>query len=214
MKRIIALAGGLLIAAPALLAQPIVTIDGDTVAARGVTPGGAVALAVAGHRHGGWLAHSVHFQTVVTDDDADGAVTFTRKTGIPETSIAVVIDVATGALAAASPAGLPEPRPRELPAAAKDVGPSGLLQLAESAARLDVLLVTPAEGAWAGSIFDGDRLDADASADGAVTVAFASLAPLGATARDAAAARAGDVLVLVDPTTLRYAAARLAAKAR
>ena len=214
MRRSIVIVAAVLLAAPTLFAQPVVTVGADLVTAKGVTPGGAVALAFAGHVRGDWLNHVVHFQTVATDDDLDGVVTFTRKKGLPPIALAVVVDLATGQLGASSPGGAPRPTARELPAAATDVGTEGLRQLAESGSRLDVLLVKQAEGAWARSIFDGGPLDADGSTDGAVTVAFARLAPLGATARATDTARAGDVLVLVDPMTLRYAAARLAARAK
>lgn len=200
-----------LVAIP-VFAQPVVTFDGDTIAAKGITPGGSAVVVVAAHQRGDWLDHVIHFQVALDDNDGDGVVTFTRKQGIPTRAVTIVVDLATGALGWGSPPEFRHPGPRPLPSTALDYVPgAALVQIAETAPGLDVVLVKRGEGAWATSLFDGGPLDADAAEDGVVTVAFAALMPIGRTAHAADAARAGDVLVLLDPMTLEYAAARLAA---
>ncbi len=215
MKRLTVIVALLLAAAPAAFAQPSITFKGNQVIATGVTAGGsAVCFGVARER-GGWVDHVYHFRTVANDDDQDGKVVFSQEKAIPTWSVLVVVDVERGDFAAGTAAepGLAAARP--LASDRLRYGPTGTLEaLTETASRLDVLLVRRGEGAWAARIFDGGPLDADAVRDGAVSVAFAALEPIGATARATDGAHPGDVLVLIDPETLRYSAVHVTARAQ
>jgi hypothetical protein len=199
-----------LLALPGLASQPSLSFESDTVVARGITPGGAAAFAIAARARGDWLNHVIHLQTVVGDDDADGVVTLTRKEGLPEHTVAVVVDVTSGEIAFASPGDEARRQPRPLPPGLLyHAANTAFERVTENASRLDILLVRQGEGAWAASVFDGGPLDADTVEDGVVTAAFSGMRPLGAARKAVDAARAGDVLVLIDPITHDFAAARI-----
>jgi|WetSurMetagenome_2_1015567.scaffolds.fasta_scaffold09507_1 hypothetical protein len=200
-------------AAPVALAQPVLTFGTEGVTAKGITPGGSAVWFGAGHARGEWFDHVYHFQQVANDDDGDGKVVFSQEKGLPAQSVLIAVDVASGEFVSGTSPNLAHPGARPLAAGATKYGPTGeLLQLTEVASRLDVLLVRKGEGAWATSIVDGGQLDADKSQDGIVSLALASLPPIGATARAVGGAQPGDVLVVMDAGTLNYSVLRLTAQ--
>lgn len=136
---------------------------------------------------------------VETDTDADGEVTFSPKR-IPANSLWVVVDVESGVYKAASRGGvLPEALP-----IADTVWQAGTQTLNSGVAYLEALVVRPQVGAWVLRATDGGPRDDDESQDGAVNMRLSDMDRLVGDQNAPTSASLQDVLVLVDPQTLRY----------
>ena len=194
-----------LLSVPLFAAAPTITISDDAVRAQGITAGGqAVCWSVAQKGRG------VDFTILrevrsVTDDDRDGIVTFDRGLATAFHSIFVIADVASGEVAIATPSGFEQKL--ELPTAVLKPGNSGngLADLSLRSESIDVLLVRAKTGAWRGFASEGTKRDKDGERNGRIALGIEQFAAVG---RNAAAPQAfipGDVLVLIEPRTMRFA---------
>lgn len=206
------LALGVAVPVPALELQ----VADDRVEVTGITPGGEIALLSV------WRQEEAHGGTRVTlldevlqDDDGDGAVTFEPATlgldlgPIPELSVWVAADVATGDSATATPGRFRPPL-----GDARRIGPSVEIDLA----RPVTLWVRPGLGAFRAHVRDGEARDRDRGADGRVTLEPPSFGRLAGRPEQTGpperrprppAFAAGDVVVGIDAGTLALVALRL-----
>jgi hypothetical protein len=136
---------------------------------------------------------------VETDTDGDGVVTFNPRR-IPADSLWVVIDVESGVYKAASPGGV---LPEALPIAGT-AWQSGTATVNSGVAYLEALLVRPQAGAWVVRATDGGPRDGDAKQNAVVTARLAGMDRLIGEQNAPATAALKDVLLLVDPQSLRY----------
>jgi len=189
-------------------------VEGDRVEVTGVTAGGEVALLSVWRQvesHGG--TQVTLLDEVLRDDDGDGRVTFEPASSglelgpIPELSVWVAADVATGDSATATPGRFEPPL-----AVARRAGGSVEIELT----RPVTLWVRPGLAAFRAHVRDGEVRDRDRAADGRVTLeppSFGRLAgrpeQTGPPDRRPPAFAAGDVVVGIDAGTLALATLRI-----
>jgi len=189
-------------------AQALV-IDGGTPMAR------AAVLGV-GRDRVNYTARTLRFDQVVTADET-GAARFELpdQEAVPQRSVWVVVDLATGDFTVAAPEGA-ELRRIETPA--RGLGAAARF-LDQEGRRLDVLLVRPesgpegvgASGVWGLRVGDGGRMDGDGKVDHNLSLRFADLQPLAESPAAPDRLAPKDVLVGVDPESLEIYAEQLAA---
>jgi len=143
------------------------------------------------------------FSEVLTDEDGDGAVTFTPKGGVAFRSVWVAVDLNDGANVVAAPEDF-ELTNESISSADLQLGLDNLVTGLEHHHRnLDLLVVRPGDGAWMLRATDGSALDQDEVRNGQISIAFASAQPIDP---DYAAAPAtlspADVIVALDPVRL------------
>jgi len=187
-----------LLVAGVLSAAPVITFENKRVVASGITRGSDAVLFGVSRDRGDWLDHFFHWRMTAADADNDGVVSFERDKGFPPQSMLLVIDLALGEVAAASPPPL-EIQLSPLDLGEARYGPSGsIVSLTQAGSRVDVLLARPGVGAWGASIADGGSLDADRAFNGAVAIDFNRLRPLGVSPADPDGVRPGDILAIAD----------------
>jgi len=194
-------------------AQPTISFEETAVVTRGLTPGGSVVWFGVAREYGSWPRRVVRRDFTATDTDRDGRDVIDLGRAIPRQSIWVVVDVATGTFACATPPGYPlrevTYEPGDLPA-----DPGGeVRRLRRVRSFFEVLVVRPGLGGWGLSVGDGGANDSDGQNDGKIELALSSLRPLGARAETLPQLQPGDVVVLVDPgqmdvTALRFGSLR------
>lgn len=193
--------------APPPVMEPQLVFLASAVEISGISPGGEVAvLTVWREQGGGGSEVNVRDDTLV-DEDEDGVVVFELDRSVPELSIWVVVDVATGGREVMSPAAF-EPRRRELrPGEFRAASQLATLDLS----RVEVLMVRPGVGAFRARLGDGSEDDQDGAIDGRVALSAAQIVrpvrrppeveepalPMRFLGRD--------VIVAVDPRTLDVA---------
>lgn len=200
---------GAALAAPPTLAQPILSLEESAAVISGLAPGGEAAVIGVGSAHTGFQPVETAMWEVVTADAA-GTARLEVLTGVPTYSVWAAIDLGTGELALAAPAGtalheVPFPA-RALPATRRslDDGRSGLYVLWARPVSVDT-----DGGAWAGVVLDGSGRDGDGAQNRRLQVLLDQLEPLGASGLPPAALAAGDAVVGIDPASLEIYAARL-----
>jgi len=195
-------------AAVPALADPILEIEAETLLVRDLPAGAEVALfGVDRDLADGWITVVTRTAEIGVDDDRDGTVRFELGRPVPPMGVWVAVELATGSTASTTPPDFeagPLAQPVELgtdlagdPASVRTFG-----------RLLDVFLVRPGEaeaaGAWQASAANGGPADAEAEDVATLAVPAERLEALtpGLAATETFAA--GDVLVLIDPETLRW----------
>lgn len=182
---------------PAVAAPPTITISEDAVRVAGVTAGGQAVVWSVAHEGRGYDYEVLRQVRSATDDDRDGVVTFDRGLARSFHSIFVVADVASGEVSIATPSGFQQ----KLELEETPIKPGKLALRTED---VDVLLVRR-NGAWRGFAAEGTARDHDGARDGIVSIALAQFEPVGKNGGPAPQAFVpGDVLVLIEPLTMRF----------
>jgi hypothetical protein len=188
---------------------PSISIVADAVTIGNVSPNADVVLfgvAREPRNH----AEAVVSRHVLLHDSGSGTVTYSLA-GHPfiHRSAWVAVDLATGLLAMAAPAGAPL-RTRAFPGNSlheTTPGKAGRIDLDLNF--VEMLLARPRTGAWRMSSWDGGPGDDDRQVNGRLALPFASMIPItaegvppssGAPAPDTV--KPGDVLVIIDTRTL------------
>lgn len=190
-----------------------VELGAGVAAVRGVTPGGSLAWISLSRGVQGYDTRVAREEALLLDDDGDGQVAVALAEGVPHDFIGVAVDVASGAVAAAVPAGSSD-LPVPLSSYTLKADGSGGLSLVETPReQIELLLVRAGAGAWGGSAGDGAEGDLsaggpEAEPDGTLLASLASLQPLGASGGAPAGLDAQDVLVVIDPRSFEYAVGR------
>ncbi len=181
---------------------PAITFQKSSVTVAGITPKGqAVLFGVAREIAADDVATLVRRSQVLTDDDGDGAVSLDLGEDVPFRSLWVAVDLATGQVTAAAPAGYP----------LRLVSWRGV-GIVRSSARADrvedartfaeVLLVRPGVGAWQLTVGDGSSNDDDGAADGQIAAALDRMTPVAGTTPPPSRFDPKDVVVLMDPNRM------------
>lgn len=187
-----------------------VSFEEAAVLAAGLTPGGdAVFWSVAREPQG-------YFQRVVGRRgvevvDALGEARFEPEDGaVPLKSAWAIVDLASGAFAVAAPPGFPLERV-PFPGRAFEVGAPGVVnRLRHAGEALEVLVARPGVGAWRLATWDASPQDRDETDDDRVLLGLEDLEPFEASGPGPPERFAqGDVIVVLDPRTLRVYATRL-----
>jgi hypothetical protein len=191
----------------ASLAQPSgtpeITFQPRSLAVSGLSPKGqAVGYGIAREIAEDDVATVVRRAQLLADDDGDGKAEWALDREVPLRSIWVVVDLATGEVAAAAPEGYPLRR--------VDWRGVGLVRGNPRADRVEdarsfaeVLLVRPGQGAWRLTLGDGSDLDDDGKPDGRLAAALDRFEPFpGTSAPPPDRFDPRDVVVLIDPNQM------------
>lgn len=204
---------GMALLASQAFSQPSITIKANVVTISGVTPGARVAwLGVSREQPEYYRTVVIRRDGILIDDDRDGTVAIKLDEEVPERSLWIAVDAASGTSAAATVDPLDD-----LPLSASLVTPgkpgTGLVELlADRHDFQEVLLVRPSVGAWRASAGDGGTSDDDRSPDGRIRLRPGAMKALGQGPELDGPARAGDVIAYVDVRTLEYGIVRLGPK--
>jgi hypothetical protein len=184
---------------------PTITFQPRSITVAGITPKGqALGFSVARELAEDDVATVVRRTQVLTDDDGDGKVEWDLDRDVPLRSIWVAVDLATGQVAAASPAGYPLRRV-SWRGGGLGRGGAGADQVADIRSFVEVLLVRPGQGAWQLTVADGSAQDADGAADGKLAAALDRLEPVpGLPGIPGPPSRfdPSDVVVVLDPNRM------------
>jgi len=152
-----------------------------------------------------FIGRIVDRETVLRDDDGDGAVSWTLETPVPFRSMWAAVDLASGQFTL----GTPEDYPLRLLGAETSETETTDGQLNRILVRRDfveLLLVRPGVGAWMAQLFDGEDLDRDGAATLSVSAAPADLQPVAASPKAPEVFLPGDVVVVMDPDAMAVSA--------
>lgn len=199
-----------LAATSAYAAPPQIQFQETSVSATGVSPAGQVAWFSVARESTGVGSLIVRREEVVKDDDGDGAVRLDLGKPVPPRSIWAAVDLKTGEISLATPAGYPL---REVPFQPGTVHPGagGALDhlRVEGSDSVELFVARPGMGAWAHTVWDGAADDEDGPANRRISSALAKLEPVGASPAPPDRLKPGDIVVVMDPDAMRVSAARL-----
>jgi hypothetical protein len=137
--------------------------------------------------------------TLLRDDDNDGVIRSTPKSGIAPASVWVAVDAASGETASGAPPDFPLfIRANAADALRKDIEEQ-IAAMAVDLPRLSLLVVRPGAGAWMVTAFDGRKTDRDGEADGRVRIAFEDAVSVQGKDKGPKHLKKGDVVVAIDP---------------
>lgn len=197
-------------------AQVKVEVAHDAIRAEGLRPdGGAVLMGLGKGRSQGMGALLRCLRTAQVDDRG-GAVVFEPcgfqgkvASPIPDYSAWVVVDVATGEMAAASPAGPMKVEPMMGVEATQMSTPGRYAAVLVPGQAHEVLVVRPGVGAWDATIIDGLTGDEDGQADGKVLLAVTTMRRASRSHPELHSFATGDVFIIIDRQYFAVAMARL-----
>jgi len=193
-------------------APPELKIDFEEAAvlAAGLTPSGDAVFWSVGREPLGHHQQVVESQGIAVVDALGEARFEPREGTVLLKSVWAVVDVASGAFAVGAPPGF---RLREAPFLGRgfDVGAPGLVnRLRHELESIFALVVRPRVGAWRLESWDTSEKDRDGEDDGRVVMSLEDLEPLEAAGPDPPERfNRDDVIVVVDPVSLRFYATRL-----
>ena len=212
MKTVITVVALVLIAAVPLRAsevaasaQPVLELTPETLTVRSVSPGGSVVLFSVAREPIGGIARVVSRHELLVDDDRDGVIRYAPPSGLVPRSVWMVIDVETGTVAVGTPLGIPPTlmRPHGAGEGVPVQAVANRLDIGRE--EVDVLVLRPGEGAWAGVVRDGGPADRDNHANGRLHLDPSKLDPIAPVFGDAPSAlKPGDVLAILDAARLEY----------
>jgi len=185
-------------------AAPTITFQTESVEIGGLTPGGQLALYGVAHEFSREYPTIQRWARQLRDDRLEGRATFDLGHAIPEQSLWVAVDLATGLVASASPRAVLL-HPAEFRGDGVTSGPGGPGTVFRSEGRLvDLFLVRPGAGAWLLVTGDGGGRDTDGVSDGSVSALLVDFAAVGESPATPHAFVAGDIVVVVDPRSLDF----------
>lgn len=175
-------------------ANPALSVEGRTVEIRGAGAEVPVLLFGVSYEEMRYPRRISH-RAAIFRTDRDGVFRLTVPEPIPTTSVWLAADPTTGEYAITVPAGY-KLKKRELPFAALKRRGNGSRARVESGAHEQVLLlVRPGTGSWQGT--------------GGPSLELAALSPVDDSPPPPDDFAAGDLLVMVDPTSLRVQTLRV-----
>ena len=192
---------------PLRAAQPIpfsLSIDGQSLVAANARKGDTIVFFGDAIENRGSYPGSLHVvRTEASSLAGESRVDFSRR--MAKQAIWIAVDIDTGDVAKALPAG------SQAIAITLDIHgwprrPDGTVaRMLMPFQFADILLVRPHEGAWFVTLSDGSRSDADGVQNGVAIATIEGLAELKKGVKAPAFLRGNDVIVAIDPLSLRYA---------
>lgn len=168
-----------------------------------VGPGDTVVVFGAAQRVGG-TRQLMRWQHVASDDDEDGLIEVVLPRPVEPNSIWLAVNAETGAIGTAAP---PESEFRRIdfPAAVLPKDAAGALdRYITGRGAVDLLVIRPHVGAWAGFAADGREGDADGKYNGGLTLKFSNLRTIHGNSPSPPRLTPHDVVVAVDVRRLEY----------
>lgn len=161
----------------ALHAAPSISFDGPNVEAVGLSPGGKAIFFSLDRKPQGYVT-KIGRAREVAEAGEDGVAALELAADVPVRSIWAVVDLTSGELAIAGPEDSPLLL-LDLPPGALPADSEGRRdRLVDRREGVDLLVVRPGIGAWAGTVRDGGEKDLDAADDGWLAVGWAGLEPV------------------------------------
>jgi hypothetical protein len=192
---------------PARASSLLLTFGERSVTISGATPGGDVVLFDIAKEASGSVV-PVPTKTgqavVLHDDDHDGTVIFERQRTIPLIAIWIAVDLASGQWAANGSPGF-EAQTIPLGTLAKQDNAGQLRKLSAPVPEMDVLLVRPGTGAWRIYAAKTSALDENAHGERPLQIDVGGMIPLLGSLSKLDAIHQGDVIVLIEPQSMRFA---------
>ena len=188
--------------------RPVISFEKNQVIVDSITQGGRVACYGVAHDFLDLDRAIYRWGREAVDTDGNGSVAIELPREVPERSIWVCADVATGRLSVQAPDGSSGV---EVPLR----GRGALLSAANNdrfevaSDRVDLLLGRPGEGAWLQLTGDGGASDHDLVTDGAVNARAAEFEGIGALKAVPATLRGAGTIVAFYPYTLEYSVVTL-----
>lgn len=188
-------AGAFAADAPPLTAE----VGANAIVVRNVTLSGDVVLMGVSVESAGGLLSELSGALRRTDDDGDGAVTFTLGRSIPFRSIFVLVDVESSRFVIAGPAGY-DIATLHFPATLMKKDAEGVLGLFdEERVSAQMLIVTKKGGAWRLVATEGGAEDGDREGNGKLSLSNLDARPVSGTASAPKHLKNGDVIAVIDP---------------
>jgi hypothetical protein len=189
-------------AQPAPPGRLALVLEAEAVVAAGLTAGGDAVFFGLNYELGGDGMVTLRRFSEIEAADSAGEARFELGRAVAPQSLWVVVDLQTGAVEAASPAGFRLQR-----ANFRGRGPrrraDGRGVVEDYRGFVEMLVVRPGAGstwsAWALSAGDGSPNDADETIDGRLEAALDRMEPLGTSGPPPDELRRDDVVVLFDP---------------
>lgn len=197
-----------------LAAPPELSFEDQAVLVAGATSGGTVAIFGVSQGFNGFTAYHLRNDELLVDEDGDGAVRIELELPLSRLrSVWAAVDLASGELSVAAPKGselltaaLPEGSVR----AEGDELTSPVQRWAYA------LWVRPGEtadaGSWGAILGDGGEDDLDGVEDRQIRASVTTFVPIAPDRGDRPPERmaGGDLMLVVDPETLKISTTRLA----
>ncbi|MGN6187030.1 MAG: hypothetical protein ACTHQM_25625 [Thermoanaerobaculia bacterium] len=209
MNRLFAALAVLSVLSMPALADPVITFEEQAVVAQ-VTPGATTAWFSVVHEWHGYRLKITDHAEILVDDDNDGIVRKELNGPTKRNAVWMVADLDSGDYSFAVPEGCTLQRDT-LPSSAISIGTRG----ASSSLTVDdesviVWLIRPGTGAWYVPADDGANSDVDSFSDGSVTASSGLLQPVGEVMVPNLNFAENDILVAIDPVTLKVLDMRVA----
>jgi hypothetical protein len=193
-------------AAAASAATPFsVELETTAIVVDGATPHGQVMVfSVSREQLAYDVAHTTRRHFLLEDEEGSGRMRFDFNEPLEESAVWVVVDIATGrhdviARGAAARLG---PLPIS---AVKQLKRGDLRKMKVALVLAELLIVSPGDGAWMGTIGDGGSMDDDGAVNGNAAVAVEKVKHIKSNEQKRLTKiNKGDVVVLIDPRTLRW----------
>jgi hypothetical protein len=186
--------------------KPRIEFGSNEVLATGITPGGSVAWFSVAREAAPFVAVMARREAIVTDSGGSGTVSFDVGKPVPECSISVAVDLASGDFAVASPPSYPLREVALSPGAFRNAPNGKLARVVQDSHLLEVFVARPGVGAWVAMLTDQE--DQTAPTHGSVAVALERLQPVGPTTAAPDEFSTGDVFVAIDPERMTVASVR------
>ncbi|HEX7150403.1 MAG TPA: hypothetical protein VF618_02870 [Thermoanaerobaculia bacterium] len=183
--------------------QLAITLTAREVRVTGATPDAAVIVTGYEEKHYP-SQRGVTRRQRIERAGANGAATRHFESDISPRSFWIAVDVKSGAVATAAPAGMPlaqRPLPEDL---LKTDNNGQLKKLVSRLAYASFLLVRPGEGAWEMKAGDGGASDGDHSVDGKIETDLDQFEPMVDVTDPPKKFERGDVLVIMMPETMSF----------
>ncbi len=191
--------GTFLLAAIPGWSQPTITAVPKGLLAQGITPGGRAIWWSVAHERPDSFVTIVYRLEEQTDTDLDGKVGFAFDGPLPEASLWLAIDVATGGYATYAPEDFGVTEDALPPEAAIEGSGRAPSDAFREVARplVNVLLVRAGQGAWSLRAGDGGATDQD-GVDGELSFTIDSMTPVGTSPVAPSRYARGDRLLSID----------------
>ena len=187
-----------LIAAGTVPASPRVTFEASTISISDVSAKGSVyAFGVAREPRGDHTS-VVPRETILSDDDADGIVTWTLPAGVAVRSIWVAVDLTSGSASVATPPGYEAKNVDLTDVHLKKDATEAVARLAFPGTLVEIVVIRPGAGVWRETV--GLHGPQDETTDSEkVTISIAGLQPQAGTKGPAPEhLEKGDVVFFLD----------------
>jgi hypothetical protein len=190
--------------ASAALAAPAIQFESNRIIVSGVTPKSQVYAYSLSREATGTFSNMVPRETVVSDDDGDGVVTWVIEKEIATRSIWLAVDLASGTPAVATPGGYDAKRIELTDVNLRKEFGSGVGQLAFGGDFVEFVVVRPSGGVWRAIASRGGPADEGADPERA-TISIEKLERRAGTTESAPKhLRRGDVVLMLNSFRAEY----------